>query len=209
MRRLGRSQRVLFVAFAISLFIHLVFAVAYHLPQPRRSNDVETVSILRRSTIIQRTPQPLPPATPKPHPRPQPSAPKATPAAHGFAPGPGGGSKPPVATPAPAPVASVAAAPTPKPCAGNDIKAAVSQMPPQPDVPNAARTQGTDGIAAVDVRLDEHGEVTAATVARGTGNSSLDLVAVSVAREARYTPALHDCHPVVGSYTFTVKFFAW
>jgi TonB family protein len=210
MHRLNRSQRVLIAAFAISLILHFVFAIFYTVPRPRRSSDVETVTILRRSmAIVVRTPQPPPPATPKPHPRPQPSAPKATPAAQGFAPGNGGGAQKPVPTPVPTPVATLAAAPTPKPCGGNDIKAAVSEMPPQPDVPNAARTQGAGGIAAVDVKLDEHGEVTAAAVARSTGNSQLDLVAVSTARQARYTPALHDCHAVPGDYTFTIKFFAW
>jgi periplasmic protein TonB len=205
-----RGQRVLLVAFAISILLHLVFAVAYRIPRPRRSTDVETVTILRRSmAIVQRTPQPLPSATPKPHPRPQPSAPTFKKAAHGFAPGPGAGSPQPAPTHAPAPVASVAAAPTPKPCAGNDIKAAVSQLPPQPDVPNAARAEGTDGTAAVDVRLDEAGQVTGASVSHSTGNSSLDTIAVSLAREARYTPAMHDCRAVASAYTFSVKFFAW
>ena len=209
MYRLNRSQRVLIAAFAISLIVHFLFAILYHVPRPRRSSDVETVTILRRSmAIVVRTPQP-PLATPKPHPHPQPSAPQATPAAQGFAPGNAGGAQKPVPTPVPTPIATLAAAPTPKPCAGNDIKAAVSEMPPQPDVPNAARTQGTDGIAAVDVKLDERGEVTAAAVAHSTGNSQLDLVAVSTARQARYTPALHDCHAVPGDYTFTIKFFAW
>jgi TonB family protein len=179
------------------------------MPRPRRSSDVETVTILRRSVaIVVRTPQPLPSATPKPHPKPQPSAPKLKPAANGFAPGSGGTAKP-APTPSPAPAVTLAAAPTPKPCAGNDLKAAVSQLPPQPDVPNAARTQGTDGTAAVDVRLDERGEVTATSVSHGTGNTSLDSIAVSLAREARYTPAMRDCRAVASAYTFTVKFFAW
>jgi TonB family protein len=208
LKRAGRGQRILIVAFAISILLHLVFAVAYRMPHPRRSRDVETVSIVRRSAIAIRTPQPVPSATPKPHPRPQPSAPKLKAAPKGFAPGSGGAAATPVPTP-PQPVASVAAAPTPKPCAGNDVKAAVSQLPPQPDVPNAARAEGTDGTAAVDVRLDEHGEVTGATVSHPTGNSSLDLIAVSMARAARYTPATHDCRPVAGEYTFSVKFFAW
>jgi periplasmic protein TonB len=210
LKRAGRGQRVLLVAFAISILLHLVFAVAYHMPRPRRSSDVESVTILRRSVaIVERTPQPRPSATPKLHPRPQPSAPKLKPAPNGFAPGNGGTAQKPAPTPSPAPGATVAAAPTPKPCAGNDLKAAVSQLPPQPDVPNAARAQGTDGTAAVDVRLDERGEVTATTVSHGTGNTSLDSIAVSMAREARYTPAMHDCRAVAGAYTFTVKFFAW
>ncbi|HEY1429299.1 MAG TPA: TonB family protein [Candidatus Tumulicola sp.] len=210
LKRAGRGQRILLIAFAISILLHLIFAVAYRMPRPRRSDDVETtVSIVRRSAIAVRTPQPLPSATPKPRPKTQPPAPKLKPGAKGFAPGSGGTAATPVPTALPQPTASVAAVPTAKPCGGNDIKAAVSEMPPQPDVPNAARAEGTDGTAAVDVRLDERGEVTAATVSHPTGNPSLDTIAVSLAKAARYTPATHDCRPVAGEYTFTVKFFAW
>jgi outer membrane biosynthesis protein TonB len=46
-------------------------------------------------------------------------------------------------------------------------------------------------------------------VAQSTGNSSLDLVAVSMAREAHYDPPLHDCKPIAGAATFSVKFVAW
>jgi TonB family protein len=59
------------------------------------------------------------------------------------------------------------------------------------------------------VSLDPEGQVLAAAVAQSTGNSSLDLVAVGMARDARYSAALHDCKPVAGSYTFSVKFVAW
>ncbi len=207
MHRLNRSQRVLIAAFAISLILHFLFAIVYHVPRPRRSSDVETVTILRRSmAIVVRTPQPPPPATPKPHPHPQPSAPKATPAAQGFAPGNAGGAQKPVPTAVPTPVATLAAAPTPKPCGGNDIKAAVSEMPPQPDVPNGARTQATAGIAAIDVKLDEHGEVTAAAVARSTGNSQFrsgrrfdgatSAIHSGVARLSRRPRRLHVHHQV-------------
>ena len=36
-----------------------------------------------------------------------------------------------------------------------------------------------------------------------------DVVAVGMARDARYSAALRDCKPVAGSYTFSVKFVAW
>ena len=81
--------------------------------------------------------------------------------------------------------------------------------PSPPDIPPAARANGTSGVAMVRVQLDENGQVTGAGVTQSTGNSSLDIVAVAMARDARYTPALHDCKPVAGAYTFSVKFFAW
>ena len=59
------------------------------------------------------------------------------------------------------------------------------------------------------MQLDANGQVTGASVTQSTGNSSLDLVAVAMARDARYTPALHECKPVASAYTFSVKFVAW
>jgi TonB family protein len=61
----------------------------------------------------------------------------------------------------------------------------------------------------VRVLLDATGQVTSAGVTQSSGNSSLDLVATAMARGARYTPALHDCKPIAGTYTFSVKFVAW
>jgi len=61
----------------------------------------------------------------------------------------------------------------------------------------------------VRVQLDPSGQVTGTGVVRSTGNSSLDLVAVAMARDARYTPALHGCKPVAGDFEFSVKFVAW
>jgi TonB family protein len=59
------------------------------------------------------------------------------------------------------------------------------------------------------VQLDPQGYVLGASVTQSTGNSSLDLVAVAMARDARYAPALHDCKPVSAVAVFSVKFVAW
>jgi TonB family protein len=61
----------------------------------------------------------------------------------------------------------------------------------------------------VTVALDASGAVTGASVAQSTGSSSLDLVAVGMARDARYSAPLHDCKPIAGNATFSVKFVAW
>jgi TonB family protein len=85
----------------------------------------------------------------------------------------------------------------------------VIATPGPPDIPVEARADDTNGIASVRVSLGPEGQVLTAAVAQSTGNSSLDLVAVGMARDARYSAALHDCKPVAGSYTFSVKFVAW
>ena len=149
---------------------------------------------------------PPPKATPKPHPspavRPAPAQPRSTP---GQAAGNGANS----ATAAPAAVPTPQATPPSNACEKSDLDAAVAENPPQPEIPSGVRASGTGGVAAVDVRLDNHGEITGETVSQSTGNSSLDLVAVAMARGARYTPALHACKPVASAYTFRVRFYAW
>jgi TonB family protein len=207
--KLGRyPQRLLVIAFVLSLLIHVLLALFAHGLRGSRQNDVEVVTIEHRSDamIHMATPPPRPKVTPAPHPRP--SSRPAPVRAHGAQPQAAGSGSRAAATAAPTPEPS-AAATTPSACRKSDIGAAVTENPPQPEIPSGARAQGTSGIALVDVRLDAQGAVTGAAVSRGTGNSSLDLVAVGMARAARYAPALHDCKPVAAAYTFSVKFYAW
>jgi TonB family protein len=119
----------------------------------------------------------------------------------------GGGAGRSTATPPPAPTAVPSAAGAG--CAEPNAAAAVVATPPPPDIPAAVRADHTSGIALVSVALDAQGAVSGASVAQSTGNSSLDLVAVSMARDARYSAPLHDCKPVAGNATFSVKFVAW
>ena len=81
--------------------------------------------------------------------------------------------------------------------------------PAPADIPLAARSQGTDGTTLVDVKLDAKGSVTGAAISQSSGNASLDVVALGMARDATYSPATHDCKPVASTYTFSVKFAAW
>lgn len=209
--KLGRwPQRVLLIAFALSLLLHIVFALFAHALRNSRQNDVEVVTIEHRSDamIHLQTPRPRPKVTPVPHPRPstRPAA-VATHGAQAKSTGTGTTGGPTAAAPTPAPAAAAtAAAPA---CEKSDIGAAVTETPPQPDISSAARTDGTSGIALIDVQLDAQGAVTGAAVSHGTGNTSLDTVALDMARGARYSPALHDCKPVAAAYTFSVKFYAW
>ena len=67
----------------------------------------------------------------------------------------------------------------------------------------------TSGITAINVTLDQHGQVLTATLARSSGNAALDALAVQMAKAATYSPARKACRTIVGSYEFTAKFVAW
>ena len=203
-----RAQRLLVTAFVVSLLVHAIVALVLHPWREQQRNQPEVVGIYRRSvTIAQSRP------TPRPLPRPT-IAPRVVAVAHPHAKtgkaaqaqAGGSGRATPAPTPQPQTPPPVAAGGT---CKAADVAAAVIATPGPPELPVDARADDTNGIATVKVSLDPEGQVLAAAVAESTGNSSLDLVAVGMARDARYSAALHDCKPVAGSYTFSVKFVAW
>jgi periplasmic protein TonB len=211
-----RARRVLFVALALSLFIHLIVALITHPMVSVLPNEPEVVSLIHRSAAIVAKPTPAPPrrlrtpvpraartnATSKPLP--------AKPQSHGAGPAkPSGSGGKAAATTAPASTATPLAASTTSPCAHSDTPANILATPEPAEIPPAVRAQGTSGIAAVNIQLDPQGNILGTSVSQSTGNASLDLVAVSMARDARYAPALHDCKPVAGAYTFSVKFLSW
>jgi protein TonB len=204
-----RAQRLLVAAFVLSLLIHVIVALLLHPRREQVENQPEVVGIYHRSVTIARSrPTPRPPPRPTIAPRvvalPHPHAKNGT-SAQAVAGGSGRGTPAPN-TPPPQTPPPVAAGAT---CRAADVAAAVIATPGPPDIPVEARADDTNGIASVRVSLGPEGQVLTAVVAQGTGNSSLDLVAVGMARDARYSAALHDCKPVAGSYTFSVKFVAW
>ena len=205
MRR--RVPRLLLAAFALSLLVHLIVALVLRPSAPTPESQTEVVSIQHRPATIavRKVPTPPPPPPKKttvPHSAAS-SRPKSGPGEAGSA----------ASTPAPTPlVASATAAPTPAVtpgCVHSSAEASVVASPPPPDIAPDVRAAAISGIARVSVQLDTGGVVTGATVTQSTGNSSLDLVAVTMARDARYAPALHDCKPIASAYTFSVKFVAW
>ncbi len=204
-----QARRLLVAAFVLSLLVHLLFAIEVR-PRPNEQQpSTEVVSIVRRPEAIthMQTPPPRPKITPVPHPAP--TTRPARPHAHG-SPVPKGGPGKGVATAPPTSEPSVAAVATPAgACPDPNAAAAVIASPPPPDIPVQARAEGTSGIALIAVKLDAAGNVTSAAVSQSTGNSSLDLVAEGMARDARYAAPLHDCKPVAGEYTYSVKFVAW
>ena len=203
-----QARRLLIAAFAISLLVHLLWAFLVRRTQEPIEAQVETVTISHRLMMTKmQTPPPQPKRTPVPHPiestRPLPRATHATQTV-----GSSGGNAritPAPPTPAPTAAATVAA----NACAKNDVEAAVLATPQPPEIPGAARAEGTNGTTTVDVKLDAQGTVTGATIAQSSGNTALDVVALGMARDARYAPATHDCKAVASTYAFSVKFVAW
>jgi periplasmic protein TonB len=204
-----RIPRLLLIAFALSLLVHLIVALILHPPAPSAQNQPEVVSLERRpaSIAVKKA------VTPPPRPPKRSPAPKTVSSA---APRSPKGLRGPSAA-AGTPVVPAAAAPSPTPspmaatgaCTQRNAEPAVADTPPPPEIAPAARTSGTNGVALVRVQLDATGQVTGADVVQSSGNSSLDLVAVTMARGARYSPGLHDCKPIASAYTFSVKFVAW
>lgn len=204
-----RAQRLLVAAFVLSLLVHAIVALFLHPPRAQIENQPEVVGIFHRSVTI---------AAAHPTPRPSPArtiAPRVValarpPAKNGkAAQAVAGGSGHAKAAPTPPPATPPPAVATAGACKSPDAAAAVIATPGPPDIAPDVRAEDTSGIAAVKVSLDASGQVLDAAVAQSTGNSSLDLVAVGMARNARYSAALHDCKAVAGSYTFSVKFVAW
>lgn len=203
-----RAQRVLVAAFVVSLLVHVIVALLLHPARERIENQPEVVGIYHRSVTIaaaRPTPRPKPAPTIAPHlvalARPKAKTGKAPQAVAG---GSGRGTPVPTLPPQTPPPVTAGTG-----CRTADVAAAVIATPGPPDIPTDARAEDTSGVATVRVALDPSGAVLDAAVAQSTGNSSLDVVAVGMARNARYSAALHDCKPVAGSYTFSVKFVAW
>jgi periplasmic protein TonB len=202
-----RARRLLFAAFAISILVHALVALVMHPPRAPIENQAEVVSIHHVVAVTRLvTPPPQPKRTPVPHPAATSPAPRATHATQSIGAAGGIGR----ATAAPTPQPTVAATATSaEGCTQPNAGAAVVATPSPPDIPVDVRAEGTSGVALIDVHLDAQGAVTDTKVSQSTGNPSLDLVAVGLARNAQYSPATRACKAVASTYTFSVKFVSW
>ncbi len=217
------NARIVRIAIAGSIAVHLVIAAAVH-AGPVLAQPVEKRT--RAIIVVVSTPKPTP--TPPPV-KPQPPKPRR--ATHVVRPAvnlirktsknnpdthvvqgppnvePSGNPNPQddFGTPGPATTQAPAiATPTPKPaCSAPDIPAktidAISPQAP-PDVQNTAAT------AKIKVDLDASGSVVGTSVYASTGSAQLDRAALDAARESRYAPEEKNCRNVGGSYLFTVDF---
>jgi TonB family protein len=98
-----------------------------------------------------------------------------------------------------------AAPPDPELCAVTDVPASTVRAM-EPDPPLEAMQSGIQGRVDVLVSLDATGRVVS-TAIKKSPSTLLNAASLKSARESTYRPALHDCKPVAGEYTYTVEFF--
>jgi protein TonB len=215
------NGRVLRIALAASLAVHLVVAAVMHSRPVTAAPEQKS-----RETYIIHLPPPTPtPSPPKPqlrHARHRSIA--VQPAVHirhlvaqvhnkgpRIAPPPiePTGEPQPWETSGPGDVAPTAGPPvmptqTPKPaCSAPEIpaKTLVTQTAVEPQ-----DADGYTGQAKVQVDLDASGNVVGTSIYESTGSMELDRAALAAARASRYAPEERDCKNVAGSYLFIVDF---
>jgi TonB family protein len=216
------NRRVLRIALAISLAVHLVIAaVIYSRPVTAAPEQPPQRTQIVRLIAPPPTPTPQPPKHARTHV--QQRARRAVRAAvhvlhvaanpHTIGPPIAAPVEP---TPEPYPdvdesaapettSAPIIASPTPKPaCSAPDIAAKTIDAQ-SPEVPDDVR-DGFIGTAKVRVDLDAAGKVVGASIYESTGSVPLDQAAIAAARESRYAPEERDCKNVAGSYLFTIDF---
>ena len=197
-----QARRLLLVALALSLLIHVL--VATRMAWPRFSRDTVQVEHISHIRVIHVAKQPSPPPpTSSPQPSPAASAKPTKPVKNGTQPARVASAP----TPAPTPVASQA----PK-CDKSDTDAQMTTQPEvdlSKDMDSTVRSEGKSGTTVVLVKVDPHGAITDATVSVTSGSPALDLVAVGLLRKAIYSPATHDCKPIASQVTVQVPFTAW
>lgn len=214
-------SRVLTVALALSLFIHLVFAAVIRPIHSVEAAPEQTPAPVR--IIVIHTP---PPPTPAPTPTPSKQSPpqRRTPAhfqpprVTSYNDNNRGPSEPlpngivSNATPGPAASALASATPgtpeptpTPKPACSVPNVPATTVSVVSPSVPDEVGTD-VDAQAQVRVSLQPDGSVEAVQIYRSTGNGLLDREAMRAARGSTYRAEIRDCIAVRGDYLFTVDF---
>jgi len=200
-----RTRRFLIVAFALSLLIHLVLTGIIRWPFAPENDEVQIVRIehLHTTHIAHVTPPPA--RSPAPPPRRVPVH-----VARAAAVNPNSSAEGRAVTGTVAPPASPTPTPMPTPnCAANDTPVQMIASPPPPEIAPGARGEQKSGIASVRVIVDPQGAIESTMVIASSGSTSLDQVAVTMARSAQYAPATHACKAVAADYTYSVKFTAW
>lgn len=213
-------SRVLTIALALSLFIHLVFAAVV---RPIRSVEAAPEQIPTRFHIVVIHTPPPPTPTPAPTKPPNKTSPQHPTRTHFQPPkvasyNDRGPSQPHVngivsnATPGPIATAIASAmpgtpepTPTPKPACSVPNVAATTVSVVSPSVPDEVGSD-VDAQAQVRVTLQPDGSVEAAQIYRTTGNGLLDREAMRAARASTYRAEIRDCVAVRGDYLFTVDF---
>jgi TonB family protein len=204
-----RSRRVILIALGISLLLHVLLAGWLRLPSgsgdTREAYTSKTthLQIIRRVRVVKRTTPQHVAVKPVHSPAIVRHVSLVQLSTHPS------GTVPVVAvaqTAAPTPTAVPADAGA---CRDPNAKAAISVLPSPPDIPNDVRAAAVNGVTAVLVRLSADGSIIDAAVVQSSGNAGLDQIGLAQARDAQYTPALANCKPIAGDYTFKEKWTAW
>lgn len=221
--RAAENGRLIRIAIAASLAVHLIFATLVH-PHPVQAQPTQQPA---PTTIIHLVPPAKPPPPPPvPHNLARPhhsmqahrlpmrlarslrTTNDAKRVAVVLPPEPPGIPQPPDdGTPVPSAGATdgpVEPSATPKPaCSAPDVAAhtIAVRSPVTPD--DAAQSGAT---AKIRVDLDATGSVVGVSVYESAGSMQLDRAAMDAARSSRYAPEERECKNVPGSYLFTVDF---
>lgn len=224
----AQNGRVLRIAIAASLAVHLTLATLVH-PRPVQAQPPQQPSPATIFRLVQTRPT-LPP-TPAPQPRKRAS--KNVRSAHSQRPpihsvhiappnrhdggvaiaiasaAPGTPEPPDSGTGTTGPQNGVTdspptPAPTPKPaCSAPELPARAVTV----ESPALPENASADGVTAkIRVDLDASGNVRAVSVYESAGSFALDRAALDAARASTYSPEEINCKNVSGSYLFTVDF---
>jgi TonB family protein len=90
-------------------------------------------------------------------------------------------------------------------CATPDAPAATTYAA-LAEMPAIAVQYQMTGTTLVKVDLEPNGSIRDASVAKSSGAPFLDTAAVAAAKASSFSPEIHDCTPVAGSYIFQVDF---
>jgi TonB family protein len=84
----------------------------------------------------------------------------------------------------------------------NDFAKVVN--PAMPQIPDSAGK--AQGYVNVLVTIEPNGSVGNARLQHSSGNQQVDAAVFNAAKTSTYSPALHNCVPVAGTYVFNAKF---
>lgn len=231
-RYLTTSERIgSFIGWAILISLLIHFGVGIFLPNfanQHEQNQVEQVTMAKKTRVRVPTPPPKPTPTPPPTPTPNPqnTPPPKKPVeqpkplkvnlVHTTSNSAGGSTENTVSQPktgseqgAPGGTgnAATAAPETPKPaCANPNVEATVTNAV-QPDYPESAKDLGLGAVSVeVEVTVGPSGNLVSATVYKSANNMAIDQAALRAARQSAYSPKLVNCAPTTGNYLFRADF---
>jgi TonB family protein len=74
------------------------------------------------------------------------------------------------------------------------------------EMPSIAQAQGVSGTSTLKIQLDATGTVTSSSLFNTSGNVWLDTATYRSARMTRFTPEMHNCQRIGGTYLYAVEY---